>query len=625
MIEVTGVLGKCGAHSKIPLSVMPYWSFFRLRPLALSALVVLGMVALAADLAGIGLILPLLSLMRGTPSAGSGPELINVPAIQWATGWLLASPPRARLISIAAIVAGVGLLKSAAGYFRSYLTSWIFANVSRDLHRRCYNRFLQIPIPEVLLGDTSSFTNAIVSFPREAATGVLAAAQLIIGAMSGLTIVALVLLVSWKVGAVAVLLSVASAGVVWALLIRRVSGFGEEINSRGIEFYGWIIESVRGRLAIDGLGMHVLARARLDALAESLVAITLTRDRLRALVDPALSFVGAALVAGLFLLAARDEGNISANLGESIILVVCLTRLMAPMSTLNAALSDLHAYKNSVERVCRFLEWRPEIEDNGENYFGLGRSIEFRKVSYSYAGRSEPALNGVCFELEKNSMVALVGRSGAGKSTIVNLLMRFIDPTDGNIFVDGAESRKFRRAAWQSKIAYVPQDSFLFDDTIESNIKSGIDAAPAEVEAAAAKAHAIEFISSLPLGFATKVGENAVRLSGGQKQRIAIARAVLRQPDVLILDEATSNLDSVSEHAIRQSLSELRKSCAVLVVAHRMSTIVDSDLILVMDKGRIVERGTHGDLLLLGGLYEQMWILQNREVTPQRNSTSDEN
>lgn len=590
--------------------LIPYWRFFRLRPFAVSGLVIAGVVGLAADLLGIGLILPLLSLMDGSATGAVGMVSSRVPIVHQSIAWLIAMPPQARLMSIAILVLSLGLFRSCIGYVRTYLANWTFANVSRDLHRQCYDRFLETPVTEVLLGDTSSFTNTIVSFPRETATVILSIAQLVVSLVSVLVIVALVLVVSWKIGLVSVCLSGLAALLVWLLLIRRISDFGGEINDRSILFYGWIIESVRGRVAIDGLSMQAVARRRFDVLAASLVSFTLLRDKLRALVDPALSLVGAALVSAMLLLAARDETNIAANLAESIVLVMCLTRLMAPMSTLNVALSDLQTYRNSAERVSRFLDWRPEVKDEGADYPGLQRVIDVKDVAFQYTGRSEPALTGVGFRIGRPSMVALVGRSGAGKSTVINLLMRFIEPSSGTIAVNGVDVRSFSRMSWRKKIAYVPQDSFLFDDTIENNIKAGLDVSDEEVAAAAATAHATDFIAEMPLGLATRVGENGVRLSGGQKQRIALARAVLRKPDILILDEATSNLDSVSELAIRQSLGELRRTCAVVVVAHRLSTVADADLILVFDGGKIIERGTHEELLARAGLYEQMWSLQ---------------
>jgi ABC-type multidrug transport system fused ATPase/permease subunit len=590
-----------------------YWRFFRLRAGVLVCFVVLGLLGVGADLAGIGLVLPLLSLINSA-SADSGREILaNIPVLQTCTEWFLSKPPQQRLIMIAAVGATLGLVKAVISFYRAYLYNWIFAQLSRDIYRRCYERFLTIPVSQVLLGDTSSFTNTIVSFPRETATAMLSIAQMVINILSGLAILSLVLLVSFKVGLIAILLLVAIAAAVWALLIRQIPKLGDEINKRSVKFYGWIIESVKGRIAIDGLGMRDLATLRLDQLAESFLSATLSRDRLRAMVDPFLSFLGAGLVALLFLIAARDATDISARLSETIVLIMCLTRLQGPVSAVNTAFSDLQTYRNSAERVNDFLAWRPDIQDIGAMFPGLQKRIEFRNVSFCYAERSAPALSDVTFALEKNSMVALVGRSGAGKTTIVSLVMRFFDSVEGDIHVDGMNIKSFSRSSWRRKISYVSQDSFLFDDTIENNIKAGYDASSAEVVEAAKKAHALDFILEAPAGFATMVGENGVRLSGGQKQRIAIARAILRTPDIIILDEATSNLDGVSEHAIREALDELRESCAVLVVAHRISTVVGADLILVMDHGRIVERGTHAKLLSSGALYRQIVELQNIE------------
>ena len=589
---------------------IPYWRFFRLRPVAWAGFVLLGLLALGAEILGIGLVIPLLSLMDASASSNQA-VLANVPLLQSATEWILSKPPQQRLLMLAGIVAVLGLFRSCVGFSKSYLFSWTFAQMSRDLHRRCYERFLGLPVAQVLLGDTSGFTNTIVSFPREASIAVLAIAQMAVGLISGAIILALILLVSWKVGLVVVALSAAIAAVVWILLIRRISDLGGEINDRGVTFYGWIIESVRGRVAIDGLGMQPLAIRRMNELAGLFLSSTLHRECLRTLVDPLLTFLSFILIAALFAVAAQDASAISVRLGESIILILCLTRLLGPMSTVNTALSDLQTYKNSADRVDEFLTWRQDDSDAGREFPGLGRSLEFRNVSFCYAERTESALESISFTLPRNAMVALVGRSGAGKTTIVNLAMRFFDASAGEILGDGADIRGFSRASWRRKISYVSQDSFLFDDTIENNIKSGFEASADAVRDAARKAHAIDFILQTPSGFSTKVGENGVRLSGGQKQRIAIARAVLRQPDILILDEATSNLDGVSEHAIREALSELRRTCAVLVVAHRISTVMDADLILVMDKGRIVERGTHAELLSSSELYQRIVELQN--------------
>jgi ATP-binding cassette subfamily B protein len=249
----------------------------------------------------------------------------------------------------------------------------------------------------------------------------------------------------------------------------------------------------------------------------------------------------------------------------------------------------------------------------------MREGLTYDDVVFHYASTAVPALDGVSFELKPRQVVALVGRSGAGKSSIVALLMRFFRPTAGGIKVDGVPIGQYDEQSWRRRVALVPQEAFLFDDTVEANIRAGaLTASDDDVRGAAAVAHAAEFIERLPGGYSTLVGENGVRLSGGQRQRIAIARAVLRRPEILVLDEATSNLDSESEHAIRLAIEDLRTRCAVLIVAHRLSTIVGADTIVVLDRGRVVERGPHTELLARGGLYARLVQLQALEAPETR-------
>jgi subfamily B ATP-binding cassette protein MsbA len=259
-----------------------------------------------------------------------------------------------------------------------------------------------------------------------------------------------------------------------------------------------------------------------------------------------------------------------------------------------------------------FLDAPVEIRDRAgaAPFRGLERELAFEGVSFGYRP-GEPVLRDVDLAVPAGSVVALVGPSGAGKSTLVDLLARFQEPTSGRVTIDGVDIRDFALASLRARIGFVAQETVLFHDTVRANIAYGMpDASLADVERAARAAHAHEFVSALPRGYDSVVGERGTQLSGGQRQRLAIARAILRDPPILVLDEATSALDSESERLVQAALERLLDGRTVFVIAHRLSTVQRADRIVVLDRGRVVERGDHAALLAQGGLYRRLHDLQ---------------
>ncbi|MEN2994551.1 MAG: ABC transporter ATP-binding protein [Thermodesulfovibrio sp.] len=288
--------------------------------------------------------------------------------------------------------------------------------------------------------------------------------------------------------------------------------------------------------------------------------------------------------------------------------------MYTPLKRLSRANASFQKGRNVIERLREIIFFEDEPEEG--KIKEIKGHVVFKNVFFKYPISKDYALKNVSFEINPGETVAIVGPSGAGKSTIADLIAGFWYPTDGDILIDGISIREFSLNSLRSQIALVTQEIFLFNDSVINNIKFGnISSSKEDVEKAAKIADAHEFIINLPNGYNSIVGERGVLLSGGQKQRITIARAILRKPKILIFDEATANLDTESEEKIQKALEEIRKGRTTIIIAHRLSTIKRADKIIVLDKGQIIEQGTHEELLQKGGLYSELWNLQFSEVS----------
>jgi subfamily B ATP-binding cassette protein MsbA len=326
-------------------------------------------------------------------------------------------------------------------------------------------------------------------------------------------------------------------------------------------------------------------------------------------VTQVIAAIGLAFVFGVALWQARTQ-QLSA--GAFVTFLTAALMLLAPLRHLAGLNGPLARMLAGGESVFALIDSPSEQETGTREIERAAGNVRFRDVGFSYPGTPAAALAGVNLDVRAGELIALVGPSGAGKTTLINLLARFIEPTAGTIELDGVPIRELTRASLRRQIALVSQDVVLFDDTIAANIAYGEKrtASMEATRAAAEAAHLLPFIESLPQGFGTPIGENAVKLSGGQRQRLSIARALLKDAPVLLLDEATSALDSESERFIQQSLDRLMRNRTTFVVAHRLSTIERADRIVVLEAGRIVEVGSHRELLARGGLYSHLHSIQ---------------
>ncbi|MCW8903385.1 ABCB family ABC transporter ATP-binding protein/permease [Sedimenticola sp.] len=320
-------------------------------------------------------------------------------------------------------------------------------------------------------------------------------------------------------------------------------------------------------------------------------------------------------VTAIMFFAAGGVVDGSMSIGDLVLVNAFLLQLFIPLNFLGMVYRQIKYSLADMDLIFKLMEQQPEIQDRPEAPpLQLKRGeVRFQHVGFSYIPERE-ILRDVDFTIRPGEKVAVVGHSGAGKSTLSRLLFRFYDVTHGAVLVDGQDVRAVTQESLRQVIGVVPQDTVLFNDTIYYNLAYGRpEATREEIEAAAGMAHIRRFIESLPQGYQTLVGERGLKLSGGEKQRIAIARAILKQPRILVFDEATSSLDTQTEQAILETMREVAQNHTTLVIAHRLSTVVDADQILVMDQGRIIERGSHRQLLEQAGVYREMWQLQQEE------------
>jgi ATP-binding cassette, subfamily B, bacterial MsbA len=330
---------------------------------------------------------------------------------------------------------------------------------------------------------------------------------------------------------------------------------------------------------------------------------------------PAMGFLTAISLVVIVFVGVRmlAAGHPGATVGTLVAFLAYIQNFYGPVRSLIQVHNTVNQALASLARIFEVMDTQPDVKDapDAPDLPSIRGRVVFDDVSFRYH-TGEVVLEDVDLEAEPGETVAVVGRSGAGKTSIVNLIPRFYDPLSGRILVDGRDIRTITAASLRSQIAMVLQDTFLFNDTVRENIRYGrLDATPEEVEQAAIAANAHEFIlNDLPEGYETVIGERGVKLSGGQKQRLAIARALLADPRILILDEATSSVDTEAERVIQAAINRLIRGRTTFVIAHRLSTIVNANQIVVLEDGRIVERGTHAELMALGGLYKEMYERQ---------------
>ena len=564
----------------------------------------LGVIFLAVDL---------LSKPQGTSiNWASKPLLGSLPQV----ADLLNSLPRNQLFLL--LLAMAVLLKvgqSLAMYLGSVAVGYYANRTSARLTSMLHSQVLGFSFPcasRYRVGDLQYING---SGPSTVISEINIVSTLVMNLLMLITyLVVLINLSPWLLGAAIVMAGILA--LVQQQLLPRVRARAVESTELGRELSSRMTENIQGLRLLHTSGQLDVADQVVANQTRAYEINSRAQTRLNAVNAPiivVLPILMIAVIAGLSVLFFGDRN--SGVLPSLVTFVVALQRLNGTFGNLSQNIVQLKNNSANLDVLNNFLNTNDKQfrRRRGRSFLEINQAIELRNVSLRYSPELDPALTNINLILPKGQTIALVGSSGAGKSSIADLLAGLYDPSEGDILVDGTSLAAFDLVSWQQRLGVVSQDTFLFNATIAENIAFGTPGASRQdIETAAAQAQAARFIEALPDGFETLVGERGYRLSGGQRQRLSLARAILRDPELLILDEATSALDSESERLVQQALDEFERKHTVVVIAHRLSTIVNADLICVMEKGQIVERGKHAELLPQNGRYSSLWIQQTK-------------
>jgi ATP-binding cassette, subfamily B, bacterial MsbA len=578
------------------------------------------------DIFALTLLIPFLNTLFGLGSPlPTGNGLISR-VLNATIGGLMVSGDRlASLQHVIAVVIVAVLLKNVLVWIGGQMGAGLQEYVTRDLRNTVYSHIAHLPIGYFTRTKAGQLLSRVINDTfetrlviTEVITRSLQAAAVVIGS------IVLLFALSWQLTLVA-LIVLPLLSIILQPLLRKLRRGNRTRGAQHGEMTSVLQETIAGMRLVKAFRGEDYEQKRFqdasDAYAKSSVRLT----RLTFLAPPITEVVGtviamAVLWMGANLVLGNPDGEFKA--AQLLTFLVAVMRMLQPLKQLSQAPATAQSSLASAERLFEILDTpAEESRDSGHlTQASFDRELRFENVTFAYD--AEPVLQNLNFSVRKGEVIALVGASGAGKSTLVDLIPRFYETTAGRILIDDVDTRDIRLKALRRLTAIVSQDTVLFNDTVRNNIAyaDGGRYTDAQIEGAARAANAHGFITDLPEGYQTLLGERGTRLSGGQRQRIAIARALLSDPPILILDEATSALDTESERLVQEALDRLLQGRTVFVIAHRLSTVIHADQILVLDRGEIVERGTHAELLALGGIYHRLHALQFDGVTRRSGS-----
>ncbi|MGR2945035.1 lipid A ABC transporter ATP-binding protein/permease MsbA [Vibrio vulnificus] len=510
------------------------------------------------------------------------------------------------------LVFGLMFIRGISSFVSTYCLSWVSGNVVMQVRRMVFNHYMQMPVSYFDKEKSGSLLSRITYDSEQVSAATSQALVSIV--REGTSIIGLLVLMFYNSWQLSLVLILVAPVVAWA--IGFVSKRFRKISKNMQTTMGIVTSSaeqmLKGHKVVLSYGGQEVEKSRFDVVSNQMRQQSMKLITAQAAANPIIQMIASIAIVVVLYLASVDTIKDQLTPGTFTVVFSAMFGLMRPLKALTNVTSQFQRGMAAAQTLFALVDLEPEKNIGTHSVERAKGEVNVKDISFTYEGAEKPALSHVSFDIPRGKTVALVGRSGSGKSTIANLFTRFYDVDSGEIQLDGVDVRDYELKNLRTQFALVSQNVHLFNDTIANNIAyaAGDKYSREDIERAAELAHAMEFISKMENGLDTVVGENGASLSGGQRQRVAIARALLRDAPVLILDEATSALDTESERAIQSALDELQKNKTVLVIAHRLSTIEKADQILVIDDGAVVERGSHSELIEKDGAYAQLHRIQ---------------
>lgn len=512
---------------------------------------------------------------------------------------------------------GLVIFQGLCSMGHSYLTAWVSQEVVADFRKHIFGHLQTLTVSffsrrrtgellSRLMNDVTVIQSVMTETPID---GV----KQVVTFVGGITFL---LLMNWRL-CLLILILLPLLVLVAKIFGRRLKSLSTSIQDHTAALSTLVEEVISGIRIVKSFVQTQREQARFADQVDQTLHLTLRRAQIMAVFIPVISLLTFSSATAVLWYGGRQVIDGIVTPGDLFAFVLFAGILIGPFSSAARVFAQIKEAQGATQRVFEILDAQPDICDrsDAQTLVTVDGHVRVEGVNFSYDAR-HPVLSNLSFEAKPGELVALVGPTGAGKTTVINLLHRFYDPTEGSITIDGNDLRHVTVESWYRQIALVPQETILFGGTILDNIRYGNMAAnEAAVVEASKAAHAHDFITSLPDEYQTVVGEKGINLSGGQRQRVAIARAILKNPRILLLDEATSSLDTESERLVQEALQRLMEGRTTFVVAHRLSTIQRADRILVLDKGKLVEEGNHAQLMARNGLYHYLYTIRLNEPT----------